>query len=154
MKTPTQVKFNCTVNSYPESNIVWMKNYKDLKAINKTSKKLRQALANEPVVRHHKKVKKHNRTKAASKWSNRNTRDELSDNQNTYLLNSVVKYSISDHVLNDTFKYSSLVLNVENEDDFGVYECFSNNTAGSKSVKFHVYGGKLAEFWKNDLSLF
>lgn len=47
MKLPTQVRFNCSVNAFPEGNIVWMHNYVNLKAsINQAAKKLRRIVSN------------------------------------------------------------------------------------------------------------
>ena len=63
------------------------------------------------------------------------------NNKENYVLNSFDKYVIKDYMINETYKSSSLIINIESEDDLGVYECFSNNTAGSKTEKFYIYEG-------------
>jgi hypothetical protein len=62
-------------------------------------------------------------------------------NQQLYFTSTTVKYNIIEHSLNETFKQNTITINIENESDFGVYECYANNSAGSKSVKFYIYGG-------------
>ena len=175
---PTQVKFNCSVNSFPDSNIVWMKNYRDLKvAMNKTSKQLRETLLSSSIqmeenedehtnsyhytnkkLRSKTKKTRKNLNKYRIKWINRNPRNRVGandddsasedskDDQNVVLNSTNTKYIIEDFTFNDSNKLSSLTINVESEDDLGVYECFSNNTAGSKTQKFYVYGGKFGKY--------
>ena len=62
-------------------------------------------------------------------------------NNQLFFTSSSVKYNIIEHSVNETFKLNTIVINVENENDFGTYECLANNSAGSKSVKFTIYGG-------------
>ncbi len=166
---PAQVKFNCSVNSFPEGNIVWMKNYRDLKTLNKTSKRQLDTFlstnsliyedpslndthersyhyTNKRLKSKFKKTRK-NLNRHRTKWVQRNVRNKALPNENAlnnkqnYVLNSFDKYVIKDYMINETYKSSSLVINIESEDDLGVYECFSNNTAGSKTEKFYIYEG-------------
>jgi len=173
LSLPAQVKFNCSVNSYPEGNIIWMKNYRDLKTLNKTSKRHTFLSTNNLVYEdpslndnhersyHYtnkrlkgksKKTRK-NLNRHRTKWINRNARNKILSSENVlhskeallqnYVLNSLDKYVIRDYIINETHKLSTLFVNVDSEDDLGVYECFSNNTAGSKTEKFYVYAGLL-----------
>ena len=152
-----------------------MKNYRDLKHLNKPSKHSRETLVstgllmdqqnaeytnsyhytNKKLRSKSKKTRK-NLNKYRIKWMNRNPRNRISTSDNdtdlslhtnesilNYVLNSSSeKYTIRDFTFNETHKISMLTINVDSEDDFGVYECFSNNTAGSKSEKFYVYEGR------------
>jgi hypothetical protein len=200
---PTQVKFNCTVSSHPESNIIWMLDHMDLREkFRHKVKKMRQTLRDEMAAqKNHRNTKKRkkdhqnktrhdnsnsddqqqtsntiaqneqhapktntNKTKSKSK-SNRTSKHHHGNsstsnrvNRNLFLNASSIKlfeinefspslkFKISELTLNDTHKISSILINVENEFDLGTYECFANNTAGSKSVKFHIYGGMLFFF--------
>jgi hypothetical protein len=99
---------------------------------------------------------RHNRNLA-----NFNTNSDLSTVEDEYMNNEIVansynynqlyftstsvKYNIIEHSINETFKQNMITINIENENDFGVYECYANNSAGSKSVKFYIYGGMLVE---------
>jgi hypothetical protein len=62
-----------------------------------------------------------------------------------YFTSTSVKYNIIEHTINETFKQNMITINIENESDFGVYECYANNSAGSKTVKFYIFGGRLLE---------
>ena len=136
---PAQVRFSCLVNSYPESEIMWV-----------YSSHLK-----EPSTSHHRGPKSQ-RQIILSKVSNKHYRNHrkfrrsLTDEEiekhgfildNNLALNS--KYQISLQTINETFKESSIVINVENENDFGVYLCYANNSIGSKFFKFFIYGGQL-----------
>ncbi|CAF0723143.1 unnamed protein product [Brachionus calyciflorus] len=128
---PTQIRFNCTVEAYPSADIIWMFNYRNLKGVNYYgAKQLRQ------INRH--SIKNSKYRKKEKLFDSRNV-IKRSDLLNTSS-NLMHKYKITENLINETLKQSSLVVNVENENDFGTYECFSNNTAGSKFVKFHIYG--------------
>lgn len=195
---PTQVKFNCTVSSHPESNIIWMFDHMDLREkFRHKVKKMRQTLRDEMAAqknRNTKKRKKDHQNKTRHDNSNSSDDQQQTSNTNTQqneqhapktstnktksksnrtskhhhgnstsnrvnrnlFLNASsiklfeinefspsLKFKISELTLNDTHKISSILINVENEFDLGTYECFANNTAGSKSVKFHIYGGML-----------
>jgi hypothetical protein len=144
---PVKVKINCTVNSYPESNINWIHNYINLKETNQQAlKKMRQALdlqqtkQQKKAARNNKLIKK-NLQKDSTDSNNK--QEDFNTEPSLYLTSAIVKYNIIESVLNQTHKQSTLVINIENESDFGAYECFANNNAGSRSAKFYVYGGKL-----------
>lgn len=135
-KLPTQVRFNCTVSAYPLSNVYWthsFRNKANTKRNNNSNKKLRET---------HKKNRTN--TNKERKLGNRNLADHLDQSQlpleHIQILNKISRYSVSEQTLNETLKQSSILINVENEDDLGVYECYSNNSAGYRAVKFHIYG--------------
>lgn len=143
---PTQVKFNCTVNAYPDANIVWMFNNIDLREpFRQRVKKMRQAYREEKYrnkgvgSRYIKNNFNNNNVNVNVDQVHRHGRNLAQKATDT-----ASKYRIIEHALNETSRMSSIVINVENEHDLGVYECFANNTAGSKSIKFYIYGGK---FW-------
>lgn len=156
---PVKVRVNCTVSSSPESSINWIHNYINIKETNQqTLKRLRQALDTNYVQQrtpHGGPVKLRriggNRTTHANSGWKRTTRSgrnapppsEVVNYNQLFFPTITVKYNIIEHLINETFKLNTLIINVENENDFGVYECFANNSAGSKSVKFHIYGGKI-----------
>ena len=60
--------------------------------------------------------------------------------ENYLILNSELKYSIFLKTLNKTHKTSSILINIDDEKDLGIYSCFANNSVGSKSMKFFIYG--------------
>lgn len=53
------------------------------------------------------------------------------------------KYNIITQSINETFKISSLIINVESDNDFGAYNCLANNSMGNKTVNFYVYGNQM-----------
>jgi hypothetical protein len=147
------VKFNCTSYSYPESEIVWLYKGANLRSSNKKLKRQRHILsiaakAKYPIrnLTRHAHHKQRRTTKSyqantaitpshsSSSSSNANYSEHLSEN-------FTLKYIINTHAINETFKLSTLLINVENEEDYGFYECFSNNSIGSKSAKFYIHGG-------------
>lgn len=126
---PTQVKFNCSVHSYPTSDIIWIR------------KSTSNAAAKNQLIK--------------SNYQTRNTQlldDENSSEsseatafvlENNIILNSELKYSIHVQAVNETFKQSSILIDIENEKDYGIYACFANNSAGSQLKRFYIYGGKI-----------
>jgi hypothetical protein len=147
---PAKVKFNCTINSFPSGNIFWIRNHKHLNPEHSANhKRLRSSHTsghlharryNNKTFRH-RSSHKHRNLLAASQNNNQKRRRGYSFDDE-FILKPTNKYKIRDHVLNDTLKLSSIVITIENENDFGVYECYSNNSAGYKAVKFYIYGGK------------
>lgn len=117
-----------------------MFNYRNLKTNQNHaySKKLRQTL-NEITSRLTIRATKNPKKKSNSKTTRlgRNAVDH------TDFPHFSTKYKINEYLINETLKYSTILINVESELDFGAYECFSNNSAGSKAVKFYIYGGKI-----------
>ena len=67
--------------------------------------------------------------------------DDDIDIQTNLVLTSKEKYSIYFQSINETHKTSMLVIDVENENDLGIYSCYANNSIGAKSNKFYIYGG-------------
>ena len=41
----------------------------------------------------------------------------------------------------EVYTQSSITISVTSERDFGVYQCFANNSVSSTAVKFYIYGG-------------
>lgn len=129
---PIQVRFNCTVDSFPSSEIIWLYKYRNLRGINYYgSKQLRQV--NRQSIKSYRNRVRQLKIKQNRKVPHRKRSQEISFNP--------YKYRISEQVLNETIKMSSIVINLESENDFGTYECYANNTAGSKFAKFYIYGG-------------
>lgn len=141
---PTQVKINCSVNSYPASDIIWIyrnkRNFQD------------------------KRLKRWHRRQHKNRTHNlRHTRAELNHVvyeeseafvlENNLILNSELKYSIYLQSVNETFKQSSIIIDIESERDYGVYACFANNSAGSKSQKFYIYGDHARKHHKSQKEL-
>lgn len=119
---PVQVKFNCSVDSFPDSEIQWL-------------------FWNKPVDSL-KKVKRHKQIfNRKLRRNNLNQADDDIDLDVNLILTNRDKYSIYVQLVNETFKVSSLVIDIENENDLGVYSCYANNSVGSKSSKFYIYGG-------------
>lgn len=131
LQLPIQVRFNCTVDAFPSSEIMWLFKYRNLRGINYYgSKQLRQ------VNRH--SIKSYRNRARQLKINNRILPHRKRSQEISF---NPYKYRISEQILNETIKMSSIVINVESENDFGSYECYSNNTAGSKFAKFYIYGG-------------
>ena len=153
---PAKVKFNCTINSFPSGNIFWIRNHKHLNPEHSANhKRLRSSYTrghlqharriNNKTFRHRSSHKHRNLLAADSHNTNNNNNHKRRRGysfDDEFILKPTNKYKIRDHVLNDTLKLSSIVITIENENDFGVYECYSNNSAGYKAVKFYIYGGK------------
>lgn len=143
---PAQVKFNCTVNSYPESNILWLHKNLNLQSkyqTNDNNKKLRQT-HNNNSTRNKTNTKSNRRKPKNNNQYHPNSIDETFN----YNLNTLkMKYSVYFNILNETFKQSSILIDVDDENDFGVYECFANNSIGSKTIKFFIYGGNNSSFF-------
>ncbi len=112
---PTQVKINCSVNSYPASDIIWI--HKNRQNSHRRKKNRRNSLADEEED------------------------SEAFILENNLILKSELKYNIYLQAVNETFKQSSILIDIENEKDYGVYACYANNSAGSKLQKFYIYGG-------------
>lgn len=137
---PTQVKINCTVNSYPASDIIWLYRKNTNRRENGHHHK------NHKARRHHKNhhrnrhLKHRQHHKRAEKSHIIDEESEAFVLENNIILNPELKYSIYLQVVNETFKQSSIIIDIEDEKDYGVYACFANNSAGSKSQKFYIYG--------------
>ena len=129
---PTLVRFNCLVSSYPESEIIWMysSHLKD------SSHGKRQIILSKVSHRH---FKHHRNVRRLQTTDTQDVHEFVLEN--TLSHSSSEKYQISLQSMNETFKQSSIVINVEDENDLGVYSCHANNSIGSKSVKFFIYGG-------------
>lgn len=118
---------------------MWMFNYRNLRGINYYgAKQLRQ------INRHSIKSYRYRKRVRQLRISNRILPYRKRSQENSF---SPYKYRISEQISNDTVKMSSIVINVESENDFGSYECYSNNTAGSKFAKFYIYGGILRNYF-------
>lgn len=137
---PTQVKINCTVSSYPASDIIWIYRKKD------TQSQRRKRLG------HHLNAwnKLHGRRRARHHHATHHlVEDEDSEAfvlENNIILNTEIKYSIYLQAVNDSYKQSSIIIDIESEKDYGIYACYANNSAGSRSQRFYIYGGKLQIF--------
>lgn len=136
-KVPTQVRFNCTLGSYPMGTVYWTHNFKNKRANAKRNKKSRETI---------KKSNSANKTgngitdRLSRKLGNRNLADQEVSSEQMKIINYMAKYSVNEQLINETYKIGTILINVENDDDFGLYECFSNNTAGHRAVKFYIYG--------------
>ena len=160
-KFPTNIKFECLVNSFPISNIYWTRNKNNNKMnVSSTNKYRGVTLRNRKSLKNainqnnqqqkqtaKKNQNKNTKNKSNRKLGNRNLDDEKSLTESVHILNSNPRYEINDIFLNETFKSSTIMINVESQDDFGSYECFSNSTAGFKSVKFFIYGGMFLQIF-------
>lgn len=136
---PTQVKINCTVSSYPASDIIWIYRKKDTQ------------VQRQKRLKHHRSSwnKLHGRRRARHNNHHRATHHLVEDEdseafvlENNIILNTEIKYSIYLQSVNDTYKQSSIIIDIENEKDYGIYACYANNSAGSRSQRFYIYGGK------------
>jgi hypothetical protein len=117
------------VSAYPLSNVYWTHNFRSLASTTKAKNSKR----NKKLRETNKNGREHRR-----KLGNRNLAEN--SEQQMQLLNHLPKYSISEQSVNETYKTSAILVNVESEEDLGVYECFSNNSAGFKATKFYIYG--------------
>jgi hypothetical protein len=151
---PAKVKFNCTISSFPSGNIFWIRNHKHLNPEHSANhKRLRSSYTsgqsharrmNNKTIRHRTTHKHRHFIRDSYKSNPKRTRGYSFDDE--FILKPTNKYKIRDNAINDTLKLSSIVITIENENDFGVYECYSNNSAGYKAVKFYIYGGKRVLF--------
>ncbi len=120
------------------SNVFWTHSFRNRANTkrNNNAKKLRETNKKNRTT--------NNRDKISRKLGNRNLADSLDQSQlpleHIQILNTIPRYSVSEQTLNETLKQSSILINVESEDDLGVYECYSNNSAGYRAVKFHING--------------
>ena len=131
---PTQVKINCTVSSYPSSDIIWI--YRKKETQMHRQKRLQQ---------HHNHNKPRDRRVRHLHRTHHLIEDEDSEAfvlENNIILNPELKYSIYLQAVNETYKQSSIVIDIEDEEDYGIYACYANNSAGSRSQRFYIYGGK------------
>lgn len=132
--TPVQVRFNCSVDSYPESDVTWMFMSGGSSIAHKSPKKrLRKTIVLSSLTKVRRNNKMSEETAAAAA-------DDDIDMQNNLVLTSKEKYSIYFQSINETHKTSMLAIDVENESDLGIYSCYANNSIGAKSTKFYIYG--------------
>ena len=112
--------------SYPESDIIWIYTSNNHKP-----------QTNQHAMRHY--SKSHNKNNSLAFTSE--MEDESFIPENNLILKSELKYSILLKVVNKTHKHSSITIDIDDEKDFGVYACFANNSVGSRSIRFFIYGG-------------
>ena len=121
---PTQVKINCSVKSFPSSDIIWVYHSKR-------------------HHHHHSKRSKHRRHEEEDELDNNN---ESFIRKNNLILNSELSYNIYLHAMNETYKQSSIIIDVVTEKDYGIYACYANNSVGGRSKKFYIFGGMFIYF--------
>lgn len=113
---PTQVKINCSVNSFPSSDIIWVYHSK-----------------------RHRHSKRRHRQEEDDEVDDVNSESFV--RKNNLILNSELSYNIYLQAMNETFKQSSIIIDIVTEKDYGIYACYANNSVGGQSEKFYIFGG-------------
>lgn len=135
-KFPVQVRINCTVNSFPESDVQWL-------FMNQNLNKNGQKYETKKIKKHRQAIQLNSVSKKQRRTKSDDSPDDEIDLENSVILTSKDKYSIYFQMINETSKMTSLVINVEDESDLGSYSCYANNSVGIKSAKFSIHKGKL-----------